>query len=715
MREFRRFGPPLLSIAIGGAVFFAALGIDFLIAQAPFFQTPHGDPAIEQSGYFYFLHDSWRLPLFLVPRFGEPEGAVVLYTGGVPILMVVGRLIANISGQYVNLLGFWYFISYVLQTHSFYWLMRQVTDREPWLLAVCSLLAVTAYAFVTRFGHIALCGQFLVIYAVGIVIALDRPRPNWKMLIAAGAGLVLISPLVFIYFTLAILPLFAAAVVQVVRRQRVALATAGMIAFATAILLISETWAAGYFWAVTRADMNDPTGYSALGLNLRGFFDPVGSPLFPHRPVIRSFWEGDFYLGIGVLALLAMHALVSPHYLVRALIRLWPLTVAFAMIAVYAISNRVSFGDSALFTYPLPWWMQAAAGQARVGGRVFWPIGYSIMGAAVVLTIIRLPAAYARVLLCVVVVLAAIESLYAFRFIRNAYAFAPATDILDREWLRKVYGSHARVRLYPSYWCGLHKHPFPAASFSGELHFEAAKQGLPINSAPTARKFKDCVREQAGAPTEVLRSGTLAIVTDAQILRGIFAGRQEEFFSRCRTFSFDRETSAICSELWTRSTALFPQVAIPEPTALAPALSPSGMIDFSENGNGSQYIVSGFWYPEGPATWALSPRASIVFTVVKQKEGATPTRLVVKLFPFVPSTANVRRIAVSLNGRRVAEWSYTSGSWVTETIILPEDLVGTAVVMTFDVNQAPTPKQSGMGEDPRPLGLALKGISVATD
>ena len=156
--------------------FLVLFGPSFMLGQSIYLAQPEGDNAVEMSAYFRMAQDSWRFPLFSLPMANEPEGSNQLFSGGVPILALVAKVIHSLTGQTVNLLGFWFMLCCVLQAHSVYFLITQITGRSPYLAALASLSGLLAYAFLTRFGHVSLFGQFVVIYAMGFVIATTPPR-----------------------------------------------------------------------------------------------------------------------------------------------------------------------------------------------------------------------------------------------------------------------------------------------------------------------------------------------------------------------------------------------------------------------------------------------------------------------------------------------------------------------------------------------------------
>ena len=295
-------GSHLLSFALGVLIFFVFFGPELLLNQAPFLSSPAGDIATELAGYLHFIGDRWRFPLFIIPTINQPEGSNLLFTGGVPILAAVAKLVRSTSGDTILLFGPWYLICCALQTHSFFFLMRQMTEEKPYLLAIASVVAGLNYAFLTRMGHISLVCHFICIYSVGLLFATANSKKSNRVILLASAGLAYLAMFVFAYLAICNTVLFLGTVASLAWLKRVSIlrGVAAIAAFALIELLLAAI--GGYFWGATKAAPAALIGYSIYGLDLGSLFSPPKSILFPTRPFLRDWWEGDFYLGLIVYA-----------------------------------------------------------------------------------------------------------------------------------------------------------------------------------------------------------------------------------------------------------------------------------------------------------------------------------------------------------------------------------------------------------------------------
>src|SRR5262245_42723806 len=69
---------PLTTFAVG-----------FICGTGDYWNTPVGDVADAQIGWFYYARDAWRFPLFLVGNYHLPEGSYVTLSDSLPLAAVL--------------------------------------------------------------------------------------------------------------------------------------------------------------------------------------------------------------------------------------------------------------------------------------------------------------------------------------------------------------------------------------------------------------------------------------------------------------------------------------------------------------------------------------------------------------------------------------------------------------------------------------------------
>lgn len=484
-----------LAVAIGFAAFAVLFGPRFVLGEAPYLQHPVGDIAVELSAYYRMAQDAWRFPLFSLPLANEPEGSNQLFSGGVPLLSLVAKILRSLTGETVNLFGAWYLLCVVLQAHAMYFLITQISDRRPLLAALGAISGVLAHAFVTRFGHVSLFAQFFVIYAMGLVIATTRDDARPPHILGWLGALCAISLYVFAYIAITNVILFCTAVVSLLWLRRITVVDAALSGAALAAGMLALAWIGGYFWGIGRAAPVDVSAFAVLGLNLGSLVIPHKSLIYPTSPPISGWWEGDFYLGAGIIVLWVALVVIAPGLVAAPIKRHWPLAALLFALAVFCLSNHVRYGPHTLLHYTTPEFMHPVIGQLRAGGRLFWPLGYLLIAAPVALVIQHSPAYATRIVVALGIV-ALLDVTGSRQFLRDTI-ITTANLPLSHETLRRMIAGHKAVRVYPSFWCDPDLVSPSRHAFHQAIELEMGRANVRSNSVITARKIKDCTKEQA--------------------------------------------------------------------------------------------------------------------------------------------------------------------------------------------------------------------------
>jgi hypothetical protein len=128
-------------------------------------------------------------------------------------------------------------------------------------------------------------------------------------------------------------------------------------------------------------------GFGFFSTNLLSLLDPMDRsrslflPPLPHGP---GQYEGIAYLGIGVISLLPL-ALAQVFRDARGLMRqTWMLALALFATTLFALSSRITFGDSVVVDLtPLYAPFQRVTEAFRSSGRFVWPLHYAVIACAV--------------------------------------------------------------------------------------------------------------------------------------------------------------------------------------------------------------------------------------------------------------------------------------------------------------------------------------------
>jgi hypothetical protein len=245
-----------------------------------------------------------------------------------------------------------------------------------------------------------------------------------------------------------------------------------------------------------------------------------------------------------------------------------------------------------------------------------------------------------------------------------------------------------------------------------QIQITSARAHQASNSAITTRKMKDCDKEAAEMPRQILGEGDLDIFTSRPTAIAAFADRPADFAQHCRQAPLAPGTGIFCSAAWQPDTE--PPIAQLQPVnALVPTLAPDQPVSFSTKGDAGQFMGAGWWKTaEDNFTWTDGPETSVRFDLPRSgAQSGKRYALEFYLYPFLGADITRRMVEVSINGKVEATWQFVTGDWSKQYVALPADAAGT-IVVKFRESDFRSPKELGISSDPRHLALAVQTMEL---
>ncbi len=328
-----------------------------------------------------------------------PDGVPLLFTDSNPLIGVTLRPIASLLPADAQFVGPWILLCLFLQVF-FAWLLLRKFAPGPIALWCGVILLAALPTLANRYVHANLMAHWLILWALWRFLDPARARSNlgWAALLAVAA---LVHNYLLMMVGLIWLAAMAVSVVAADRRGRWVLASGS-----TAILAMIAALA----WLLGAGEAH------ALAGNYGAFAMPIDAPINPGIPAFSRLlpsvaqrvgrgFEGFQYLGAGLLVLFPIAAVVArrspPDDEQRRVFgRLAWLVPALILLTLLAISNYPDIAGRPLPRFPLPGFLAPLLDMVRASGRLFWPVAYVLVFAAILVTY-RLPRARAEVLLAV--------------------------------------------------------------------------------------------------------------------------------------------------------------------------------------------------------------------------------------------------------------------------------------------------------------------------
>ncbi len=330
---------------------------------------------------------------------------------------------------------------------------------------------------------------------------------------------------------------------------------------------LSVMWASGYFWGryeVKLWEIGTTEWFGRASLNLLSPLVPQWSGLFqwsrlfpypseflgaaagPYREVALidatgSQYEGFNYLGAGVLLLVGVALWLDRNNFGLRAKKFWGLLAALFVLTALATTHQVYLGGWKITLFDR---VPLVLDDIRSSGRLFWPVGYTVMAAAIAVVALRARRSIGVGLLLGAVVLQVADAAWLRYWVRNwvTQGYAGRLVIPATPW-NDLIRQHDELKIFPTYACaGDSKAWNPIA----DLVFYASESLTPVNTAANDRsKTVDCRIETKAARYLAVGEKTLVVMLDARYMEE-FASGNPEHRSLCR--SFDRGSA--CSRQW---------------------------------------------------------------------------------------------------------------------------------------------------------------------
>jgi hypothetical protein len=440
-------------------------------------------------------------------------------------------------------------------------------------------------------------------------------------------------------------------------------------------------------------------------MNLVSLFDADGwSFVLPGFAKGGGDYEGFNYLGLGVLLLVpvAGFAMLRGNIRVKALLSRWPwLLLAMVGLSLFALSNQIGLGTQT-FSYPLPKTVEGLASIFRASGRMFWPVFYAIVLLITFLVVRGYRPQIAMGLLAVALTAQVIDTRIAWAGLRAA-----------------------KMVTQTSTWASPMHDPFWS---SAAAHYKNIRALIPKNQADQWQVIADFAAAH-GMKTDAVYMGRMSpkaldiAQRDAQ--RRLSSGQYEadslyildddSLDLAIRNVHSDTDLLTRVDDFvvlapgWKRCDQCLAMVDEGRSMSAVPLSQPGRVQAFNRK---SRQLVKGWAAPETWGTWSEGQDAEIALRVAPQASS-----IVIDVLAFVMPPKLTQRVIVSINGVEVLSTRLTQVEGNLLEIPLDAAVRETLVdgrVLSIQVHlpDATSPRNLGLNDDARVMGLGLKSLTV---
>lgn len=379
----------LLGALLGLAAFLCLYGFSALdVTNDAFLRGGYIEQDVQQhyAGWLFYRQSPLSLPLCETTHLNWPDGTSVAFTDSIPLFAAFFRLLSPLLPETFQYFGLYTALCFALQG-GFAALLAGLFARSD----LAALLGAVPFVFSPillerAFRHTSLAAHFLILAALYYyVLGMQQNRFAFRGLFAVNALAISLHPY-FVPMTYAITFALLAGYAQ--RNRRLLRPAAFLAADLAATAAVG--WLFGVFGGSGAGGAGNEYGY--FSMNLNALWNPtsrgvVWSLFLPVQNQVGGNYDGFNYLGLGVLlgaGLVAVWAVWTLRGRLLTLARRhgWLLFVCLCL-TLFAVSNVVTANGATLARIPLPRKLVELATTLRSSGRLFWPVYYLIMLAAV--------------------------------------------------------------------------------------------------------------------------------------------------------------------------------------------------------------------------------------------------------------------------------------------------------------------------------------------
>ena len=692
---------PAVAFLAGLSLALAIFPAGLLFGLESYWGLISGDNAANWIGYEAFARDAWRWPLFRTTLLAPPDGVNILFTDPIPLMALLGKVVFRLTGWLPNYFGPWLLAAYGLQSLSGYALLRVLgLERAPALLGGILFLLVPTFIF--RYGHFPLVGHWALLAALALHALITRDG-GWRPVLL-GVGLVLLMVLINPYLMVMAAAIVVAGLGDGLLRRGLGWPPA--LGGAVLLVLGVVALALGCGFIEPGRAPHAGGGFGFYSMNLLSPVIPQMS-LWPGRAHFLlagppGQYEGFNYLGLGILALLALSGLLAWRPLGRLLPGRPLLLLALLGMAVYALSTEVYAATHHILSLPFERFgpFAAISGIFRSSGRFFWPLGYFLVAAALFALRARLGAGVFMAVLAGAILVQAVEIQPLIASVRaRAQAEPPA---IDRAAWTAALARHDELIIRPQYLCAAESNR-PVLYALGVV---AARLGRPTNSAIVNHSGLDCQAEKL-AFSQDLRHGAvgqdpLVVLLGSEVTPNLARGVAAASGLRCVGASF----GYACSSEPLRPAVL----ALGSPLGPEETIALGEPVPVSAGAGGLRFLGAG-WAEPGPwGTFGMGPESRISARLAQPAGGDLVMEA--QVIPVSFGDYLVREAAVALNGQAAPPARLGGPGEQRVVLALPNPGCAERVEVALRFDGLRSPQQLGMNTDPRLLSWALREFTI---
>ena len=337
------------------------------------------DLVSDQLAFKFFINDQWHFPIGKNPNYGIGVGNSIVFSGAVPILSFLIKLIAGFLPNNFQFISIWFVICFTLQLFFSYLIINHFTKEKlysfisSFFFIICPILLYRIPIHITLVAHwiILLCLYYEITNASFI-----KKETFYSIIFP-------LSILIHFYFLPMLMIIkYSFLLNDYINNKNIKKNSKEILIPLVSLIIVA--YISGYFQISAFDAMG--FGYGFYSFNLAGFIDPQTtndslnwSIFFKDIKNTSGQSEGFSYLGLGGFILLIFFLINFFKGKKSTQLSKLPFIFIFLICFLLSISNIIYLGNDIIFEYKLPKLIYGLLSITRASGRFIWILYYLII------------------------------------------------------------------------------------------------------------------------------------------------------------------------------------------------------------------------------------------------------------------------------------------------------------------------------------------------
>lgn len=368
----------MISAILGAVAFFTIYPYLLDFSYDAWLLTAGPDQIQYYTGWLLYRQADWSWPVGLMNNYAYPSSIAISYTDSIPLLAILFKIFRDFLPSVFQYTGLWLLLCFILQGIFAYLLLEFFLHKKILSLLGSIFFILSPIMLFRMGGHFALSAHWLILAAWFLFFS--QSFLAWKSWLFLLAIAILVHPYLFLMVLfIALAKVFDLFLIKKTLNYKIFLAYI----FGISGLSIFLAYALGLF----QIEQSTAAGYGDFSLNLNALINPLTwSGILGDRQIMLYQAEGFSYLGFGVILLLFFAVFIwltaknKRQFLKNNLF----LLLFCLFLTLLALSHIWTWDDQILFKIAWPSYIiDNVLGIFRSSGRLFWPVYYLLLLAAI--------------------------------------------------------------------------------------------------------------------------------------------------------------------------------------------------------------------------------------------------------------------------------------------------------------------------------------------